>query len=131
MSRPLKMFMRGKSVTMLQNMLKQMGYPVSDQQGVFGATTRDAVKDFQKRKGVKASGIVDGELFELIQQSVGFQAEKNPARKEQVTASSSPAESARIDALIRLLVDKEIISEEEAGALQQSPAKAAPGTALF
>jgi len=125
------MFMRGKSVTMLQNMLKQMGYPIGDQEGVFGTTTRDAVKDFQKRKGEKTTGVVDGELFQLIQQSVGFQAEKKPARKEQVTASASPAESARLEALIALLVSKGVITEEElAETVPPKPAKAS-GSPLF
>jgi len=123
--------MRGKNVTMLQNMLRQMGYPMNDAPGLFGAATRDGIKDFQKRKGLKATGIVDDDLFSLIQQSVGFRTEKRSTRKEPATASS--ADSSRLDALIRLLVDKGVISEDELSeALQPpAPAKKAPGTPLF
>lgn len=132
MKRDLKMFMRGKSVTMLQNMLKQMGYPMNDVQGVFGACTRDGVKDFQKRKGVKATGVVDGELFTLIQQSVGFQAGEKRSRKEEPTASVPSAEMARLDALIGLLIDKGVISEEEVSeAFQAKVQNKAPGSPLF
>jgi len=133
MARDLKMFMRGKSVTQLQNMLRQMGYPMEDQPAIFGACTRDGVKDFQKRKGLKVTGIVDDELMELMRQSVGFQTEKKPARKEQTTGTPSATDSAKLDALIRLLVGKGLISEEELGeALQPpTPRKKTTGSPLF
>ncbi len=129
MSRPLKIYMRGKSVTQLQNMLKQMGYPMNDVQGVFGASTRDGVRDFQKRKGLKTTGVVDNDLFTLMQQNVGFQAEE---KKVLAPSQTSQTDSDRLDTLIRLLVNKGLISEEEVEAAMQNsePAKVS-GKPLF
>jgi len=145
LKRNLKIYMRGKSVTQLQNMLKQMGFPMEDQPAIFGASTRDGVKSFQKRKGLKTTGVVDDELFTLMQQSVGFQAEAGEKRK--VNKSGSSIDQQRLDALIDLLVSKGVISEDELAAALQPPeqtpeqpqnsesvapqAKKVPGTPLF
>lgn len=112
MARTLKIYMRGKSVRTLQNMLKQMGYPMEDQPAIFGVSTRDGVKDFQKRKGLKPTGMVDDELFKQMQQSVGFQAEKI-ARSENPAQPVSSNEASRLDSLISLLIHKGVITEEE------------------
>lgn len=132
MARPLKIYMRGKSVRTLQGMLKQMGYPMEDQAAIFGTSTRDAVKDFQKRKGLKDTGTVDDELFALMQQSVGFQPEKNvekqPGTKQ---ASSDPTTANKVGMLTRLLVSKGLISEEEAAEVLQTQPPKAPGAPLF
>jgi len=138
MARPLKIYMRGKSVRTLQGMLRQMGYPMEDQPAIFGASTRDAVKDFQKRKGLKDTGIVDDELFALMQQSVGFQAEKSDKAKQTEKAAGGN-DSRRLDALIGLLISKGILSEEEIGEMlapqpsapAAARAKKTPGTPLF
>ncbi len=124
MARALKIYMRGKSVRTLQNILKQMGYPMEDQPAIFGTSTRDGVKDFQKRKGLKPTGMVDDELFRLMQESVGFQAE--PAVKaEKPVGLAAPAETGRLDALVSLLISKGVITEEELNAaMRPVPAKA-------
>ena len=123
MARVLKIYMRGKSVRTLQNMLKQMGYPMEDQPAIFGVSTRDGVKDFQKRKNLKPTGMVDDELFKQIQQSVGFQTEKI-AKSENPAQPARSNETNRLDSLISLLIRKGVISEEElAEAMDVAPAE--------
>jgi len=113
MSRPLKMFMRGKRITMLQESLKRMGYPMEDQPGLFGAFTRDAVKAYQKQHTLKPTGIVDDDLLQMMQQgplATGSKAE--PADKELISSLAS-VNQRQLDALIQLLIHKELITEAE------------------
>ena len=112
MSRPLKMFMRGKRVTMLQELLHRIGYPINDQPGLFGATTRDAVKDFQKQREIKVTGQVDDDLMQLIQGGQTAPASKEKPSSEKIIAST-PVNQQQLDALIRLLVRKDLITEKE------------------
>ena len=126
MARPLKIYMRGKSVRTLQQMLKQMGYPMEDQAAIFGASTRDAVKDFQKRKGLKVDGIVDDELFKVMQQNVGFQSDSGDKKdnKNDPVGLTSPANRQQLDALVGLLISKGVITEEElTEAMRPQPVK--------
>lgn len=107
MARPLKIYMRGKRVTTLQGILKRMGYPMNDQLGLFGTFTRDAVKDIQKQRSLKVTGMVDEELLQSLQQ--GYEnSEKNSEKKATATYNQQ-----QIDALIRLLVQKNIITVDE------------------
>ena len=112
MSRPLKMFMRGKRVTMLQELLHRIGYPINDQPGLFGATTRDAVKDFQKQREMKVTGQVDDDLMQLIQGGQTAPASKEKPSSEKIIVST-PVNQQQLDALIRLLVRKDLITEKE------------------
>ena len=126
MARPLKIYMRGKSVRTLQQMLKQMGYPMEDQAAIFGASTRDAVKDFQKRKGLKVDGIVDDELFKVMQQNVGFQSDSGDKKdnKNDPVGLASSANRQQLDALVGLLISKGVITEEElTEAMRPQPVK--------
>ncbi len=109
MVRPLKMFMRGKNVAMLQRMLAQAGYSIDDRQGLFGASTRDAVRDFQKRRGLEVTGTVDQALFEQIRSCAGLPAPEN--RPAANRADDAPGD--RLEALIGLLIDKGVITGEE------------------
>jgi len=123
MSRPLKMFMRGKSVRTLQEMLKRLGYPMNDQPSIFGTSTRDAVKNFQSQKGLKATGIVDDELLNLMRQGHNISDVESSTRTkttQKSVSTSQPVDEQKLDALIRLLVRKGLISEEE---LTKSPPK--------
>jgi len=114
MARPLKMFMRGKRISMLQELLGRMGYPMNDQPGLFGASTRDAVKDVQTQRGLKPTGHADDELLQLMQLG-----QTSPPAKEkssvQTTPSSTqnPVNQQQLDALIRLLIHKGLIDETE------------------
>ncbi len=109
MSRVLKIFMRGKSITQLQSVLQRMGYEIKDQKGVFGVDTRDAVKYYQKQQGLKPTGIVDEALMK--QMSVGAPAsakDEKPSQDNMI--SNHPKE---LDALVRLLIAKGVFSQEE------------------
>ena len=48
--------MRGDDVAALQNRLSEMGFNCGKVDGIFGAMTENAVKEFQKSAGVKADG---------------------------------------------------------------------------
>ena len=112
MSRPLKIFMRGKRITMLQEILRRMGYPMDDQPGLFGTFTRDAVKDFQKQRDMKVTGQVDEELMQVMQQ--GQVASANKGKTSPKTASMpNPVNQQQLDALIRLMIQKGLIEKDE------------------
>jgi len=111
MARPLKIFMRGKSITTLQEVLRRMGYPIHDQKGLFGTDTRDAVKSFQKQQGLKPTGLVDDELMQLMQRGHAAVA---PAEKEVVAKQEvQSVNQHQLDCLIRLLIQKEVLAEGE------------------
>ena len=122
MPRPLKIFMRGKRIALLQEILYRKGYPMQDQKGVFGVHTRDAIKDIQKQHGLKPSGQVEDELFQLIQQG-------QPALPTGKKSAEAPAVDAplvnqqQFDALIRLLISKGMI---KSGELEAEMTKALP-----
>jgi len=109
------MFMRGKRVTMLQEILQRMGYPMHDQTGLFGASTRDGIKDFQKRQALKASGIVDDDLFKLLQQGPLSTSSASKDTTPADTSNPSPlaCNQQQLDALTAVLIDKGIISQSE------------------
>ena len=48
--------MRGDDIAALQNRLSEMGFNCGKVDGIFGAMTESAVKEFQKSAGVKADG---------------------------------------------------------------------------
>jgi peptidoglycan hydrolase-like protein with peptidoglycan-binding domain len=119
------MFMRGKSVRMLQELLQKMGYPIDDQPGIFGPSTRDAVKNFQTQQGLKATGMVDDELLKLIRQGHAI-TEKPENAGSKVAPAPQPVNQDQLDALIRLMIRKGIISEDELQAeMKRIPAKKA------
>ncbi len=109
MARVLKIFMRGKSVGLLQEVLQRMGYEITDQKNLFGTTTREAVKSYQKQHGLKPTGLVDEALMKQMQGGVPAPAE------EQVDVKTSvlPSHQAELDALVRLLIKKEVFSQAE------------------
>ncbi|MDX8387572.1 MAG: peptidoglycan-binding domain-containing protein [Ghiorsea sp.] len=110
MARPLKVFMRGKSVTILQEALRIRGYTIADQRALFGMDTREAVKSFQKQQGLKATGLVDDELLKLIQQG---QAPTAKVEKVVKKVEVSGVNQEQLDALVNLLVRKGVIEEGE------------------
>ncbi len=113
MARPLKMFMRGKKITMLQELLQRMGHPMQDKPGQFGSSTRDGVKNFQRQHGLKPTGSADNDLLSMMQQGpLAKNAKCEPADNNKGSLQS-PANQQQLDALTRLLISKGIFTEEE------------------
>ena len=50
---------QGKFVADVQRALKRNGFGSADRAGVFGGSTADAVRGFQSRRGMPATGVVD------------------------------------------------------------------------
>ena len=110
MARPLKMFMRGKSITQLQEVLRRMGYDIKDQKALFGVDTRDAVKSFQKQQGLKPSGHVDEALMKQMQ---GGAAPAGHEPEDKVKVKALPTNQAELDALVRLLIQQKVFTQDE------------------
>lgn len=60
---------RGRDVIEVQKYLETLGYNVSTD-GIFGKSTEDAVKDFQKRKQLQIDGIVGGRTLKLLKEMI-------------------------------------------------------------
>jgi len=120
MARPLKIFMRGKRITMLQEILLRMGYRIEDQKGLFGTFTRDAVKIIQKQHGLKVNGEVDDALFQIIQGG-NAPSPAQPEAEKMAAAPTSPITRAQLDALTRLLIRKGVLEEGELEAEIRKP----------
>jgi len=116
MARPLKMFMRGKSVSMLQELLRSMGYKVDDRLSMFGASTRDAVKAFQRQRALKVTGQVDDVLLQMMQQGKDVSSVRAKiVEKKQPISACEPAmvSQEKFDALMRVMVRKGLLDEQE------------------
>jgi len=111
MARPMKMFMRGKNVAQLQEILRRMGYDIRDRQGLFGVDTRDAVKAYQKQYGLKPTAVVDEALMRQMQGGVATP----PAGSSEAEAEPSmlPENQSDLEALVRLLIQKGVLTREE------------------
>jgi N-acetylmuramoyl-L-alanine amidase len=62
---------RGSEVTEIQNKLNELGYNVGTADGIFGAKTAEAVKQFQRDQGIKADGIVGPQTLKALGLSGG------------------------------------------------------------
>ena len=62
---------RGDNVRELQRQLNDLGYSCGIADGVFGAKTETAVKDFQRDHGLKADGIVGPLTWAAIDEALG------------------------------------------------------------
>lgn len=69
--RNLSIEMQGPDVQLLQRELRQLGFQIDDPDGVFAASTRAAVANFQLQRGWEPTGIVDEPLARAINQAVG------------------------------------------------------------
>ncbi|MEU2184545.1 peptidoglycan-binding domain-containing protein, partial [Streptomyces thermolilacinus] len=56
---------RGPQVEAVQDLLQRAGHP-ADITGVYTAATRQAVRDFQQRHGLPATGAVDEETWRAL-----------------------------------------------------------------
>ena len=66
----LKMGNTGENVKTLQNNLRKIGYDITDQEGVFGASTEVAVKTFQKAWDLSDDGKVGAKTNEALNKSL-------------------------------------------------------------
>jgi len=116
--------MRGKRVGLLQAVLHRMGYPMQDQNGLFGVHTRDAVKDIQKQRGLKPTGELDDALFQLLQLGTAPQVTDQGSTTTAAAPLPEPGcDQEQFDALVRLLLRKGVI---EAGELEAEMSRACP-----
>ncbi len=127
MARPLKVFMRGKSIALLQEVLRRMGYTIDDQKGLFGTMTRDAVKSFQKQHGLKPTGQVDDALMTLMQHGQPIVAPEPENISAKVEPAAASMNQKQLDSLIRLLLRKGVIAE---GELEQEMERLVPTSLL-
>lgn len=66
----LKLNSQGTSVTQLQTDLKQLGYYYGSITGNFGDKTEDAVKEFQKDKGLPADGVAGSKTLAAVKAAI-------------------------------------------------------------
>ncbi len=66
----LKLNSQGTSVTQLQTDLKQLGYYYGSITGNFGDKTEDAVKEFQKDKGLPADGVAGSRTLAAVKAAI-------------------------------------------------------------
>ena len=66
----LRLNSQGSAVTQLQTDLKQLGYYYGSITGNFGDKTEDAVKDFQKAKGLYADGVAGSKTLSAVKAAV-------------------------------------------------------------
>ena len=62
----IKLGMTGEGVVHLQNKLIELGFYEGEADGVCGATTVDALKDFQSSRGMKADGICGRRTYSAL-----------------------------------------------------------------
>jgi peptidoglycan hydrolase-like protein with peptidoglycan-binding domain len=65
----LRLGSKGEAVADIQNRLVRLGYPLQVD-GLFGPATRDAVRRFQKDKGLAADGIVGAKTRAALTETV-------------------------------------------------------------
>lgn len=66
----LKLNSQGDAVSQLQTNLKQLGYYYASITGNFGSKTEEAVKDFQKAKGLAADGVAGEKTLDAISAAI-------------------------------------------------------------
>jgi len=113
MARPLKIFMRGKNIAALQELLRRMGYVIDDQPRQFGTSTRDAVKSFQRQQALQANGIVDDALLQAMQHTQSGPTSTTTKAEPHHAPIDERVNQQQFDALIRLLINKNIFTQHE------------------
>ena len=62
---------RGETVRTIQTKLKNWGYYKGSVDGIYGAKTKEAVKYFQRKNGLKVDGIVGNQTLKALGMSTG------------------------------------------------------------
>ena len=60
---------KGADVTILQQKLKDIGYPISEVDGVFGNETKSAVEMFQTDQKIEVTGIVNNQTWRALKKA--------------------------------------------------------------
>ena len=63
----LSVGMEGQEVLLLQKKLQNVGYKISDADGVFGSETEKAVEEFQRDKNIRITGVVTNSTWRALQ----------------------------------------------------------------
>jgi peptidoglycan hydrolase-like protein with peptidoglycan-binding domain len=80
---------RGEQVKAVQQALKDKGHDPGDVDGVMGPKTQAALRDFQKKEGLKETGRLDTETMAKL----GVEAKTSSAGGSTSGGSSSPSAS--------------------------------------
>lgn len=96
----LKPGSQGSDVSDLQKKLKQLGYYDGVADGIYGASTEEAVSKFQKSVGLEADGIAAALTWERIEEA---QAAKSPPKAAAATAKP-PDKHKNLRRLLLILV---------------------------
>ncbi|MBD3883978.1 peptidoglycan-binding protein [Phormidium tenue FACHB-886] len=130
-SAPLLRFgSQSKTVSQLQERLRQLGYYKGALDGVYGDLTVEAVSEFQRAEGLDVDGVVGRSTWAKLQQpSRSSTAEKQPRTSSPNTAPTQkreapPSQSALPQPSIRLPQPNP--SSEQRPAEQSSPAQSSP-----
>lgn len=87
---PLSNGDKGDDVLKLQNRLFELGYLNDDRDGAFGNKTQTAVKKFQERMGLEASGIADQQTQTMLYADSALYAEGATTPTPEPTATVTP-----------------------------------------
>lgn len=82
---------KGENVKTLQNLLNQQGYSL-DEDGVFGAKTKAAVKDYQKKNGLLLDGIAGDQTWGSLLSANTTAKQTAPAVSEETLAALTELE---------------------------------------
>jgi peptidoglycan hydrolase-like protein with peptidoglycan-binding domain len=61
----------GTAIRRAQERLNRLGYPVAETDGVVGPETRTAIRNFQRDKGLNATGELDDQTLEALDRDSG------------------------------------------------------------
>lgn len=75
-------YFHGYDVRTLQNILEVLGFVVGDPDGIFGAHTEHALRDFQTSVGIEADGIAGTTTYDAIERLRHAWEGKSPASEE-------------------------------------------------
>ena len=87
--RDLRIRMRGEDVKQLQNVLRQLNFPIEDDEGTFGRSTREAVLKFQRQYRLEPTGMADERTVTLINEMVAGKDGRSPPSTPFQPASRS------------------------------------------
>jgi len=94
---------RGNDVVLVQQKLRQWGYFHGFTDGAYGSATYQAVREFQRKNGLRADGIVGPQTWGALGFSATAEKRPAPAAAVKATASRGVIESHEITLLARVI----------------------------